>query len=95
VNASLHLATAARQLDVDIAQFLVAARHRLGLSQREYARLVGCDHGAIAAYERARKRPTLATLVRLLDATGVDVHLTIATKPVGDQPSLWDDDVVS
>jgi transcriptional regulator with XRE-family HTH domain len=55
---------------MDAAKTLREARKRAGLTQAELARLTGTSQGAISAYESGRKDPSVATLSRLLSATG-------------------------
>lgn len=49
---------------------LRAARERAGLSQQELGRRAGTSQATISAYENGAKEPSLATLDRLLAATG-------------------------
>jgi transcriptional regulator with XRE-family HTH domain len=60
------------------AELLRDARRRAGLSLREAARRAGTSHATLVAYERARKVPSVATFLRILDACGfaVDVELS-------------------
>lgn len=51
------------------------ARRRAGFTQRELARRAGMLQPAIARIERGRVSPTVATLDRLLRATGHHVEL--------------------
>jgi transcriptional regulator with XRE-family HTH domain len=52
------------------AHLLRRARTRAGLSQRALAGRAGTSQSAVAAIETGRKEPTVATLQRLLAATG-------------------------
>lgn len=54
------------------------ARSRAGLSQTELARRVGTSQPAIARYERARVMPDLATLLRIVEACGLELHFQLA-----------------
>lgn len=67
-------------MDPDPAALLKSARERSGLTQSEVADRAGVHHTMISAYERRRRKPTLATLVRLLEAAGseMSVELTAA-----------------
>lgn len=64
---------------MDAARMLRAARTRAGLSQAELARRAGTSQATLSAYETGRKQPTLATLDRLLAATGT--RLTVRPAP--------------
>jgi transcriptional regulator with XRE-family HTH domain len=55
---------------MDVAEVLRDARRRAGLTQTGLAELTGTSQATISAYERGEKEPTLATLDRLLTATG-------------------------
>ena len=52
-------------------------RHQAALTQDELARAAGTSQPAIASYEAERKSPTLRTLQRLADASGVLVDLRV------------------
>ena len=54
------------------------ARREAGLSQRELASRAGTSQAAIAAVERGRKQPTVATLTRWLAVAGAGVTLESA-----------------
>ena len=49
-----------------------------GLSQRGFAAEVGTSQPTIAAYERQTKSPTWATIERIADAAGVEVHIVVS-----------------
>lgn len=55
---------------MDVAATLTTARQRAGLTQTRLADLAGTSQAAISAYEAGRKEPSVATLARLLAATG-------------------------
>lgn len=55
---------------MDVARTLRAARRRADLSQAELASRTGTSQAAVSAYESSAKQPTVATLDRLLAATG-------------------------
>ena len=55
---------------MDVAATLTTARQRAGLTQTRLADLAGTSQTAISAYEAGRKQPSVATLARLLAATG-------------------------
>ena len=61
---------------MDAASLLRYARRRAGLSQRELGRRAGVAQPAIARIERGDISPRIATLDRLLAATGYSIELT-------------------
>lgn len=63
---------------MNIGSVLRAARVRAGLSQRQLAQRAGTSQATLSAYEHGRKEPSVATLERLLAATGV----TLTTAPI-------------
>lgn len=52
------------------AEVLRTARRRSGLTLRALAERAGTSHSTIAAYESGAKQPSVATLERLVRATG-------------------------
>ena len=54
------------------------ARRQTGLSQRELAAQAGVPQSMIAAYETGRREPTMPTLLKLINATGLDLRLHLA-----------------
>jgi len=60
---------------MDIARELRETRGRAGLSQRALAARAGTSQAAVAMYETGRKRPSVATLERLLDAMGATLRI--------------------
>lgn len=56
------------------------ARIQKGLTQREVAERAGTSQSAIAAYERGHKSPNFDTLVRIIQAMGLDVKIRL-TEP--------------
>jgi transcriptional regulator with XRE-family HTH domain len=52
------------------ATAILNARHAAGLTQAELARRAGTSQATISAYESGRKRPSVATLARVLEAAG-------------------------
>lgn len=55
---------------MNVAGTLRDARERAGLSQTALARRAGTSQATLSAYETGRKQPSVATLSRLLAATG-------------------------
>lgn len=70
------------------AEAVKGARIRAGLSQRELARRLNTTQSAIARLESTRSNPTVATLERVLDATGHRLMLASARKESGIDESL-------
>lgn len=69
---------AASQLPSPSSALLQLARLKVGLTQRELAERAGVPVTMISAYERDQRQPTLATLLRLLRASGFDLRLHLA-----------------
>lgn len=66
---------------MDIAPVLRGARRRAGLTLRALAESAGTSHATLAAYEAGTKVPRLDTLVRILDAAGLEVRLDLTPRP--------------
>ena len=64
-----------------VAGLLREARRRAGLTQHELARRAGTTQSAISAYETGASSPSVATLQRLLAATGHDLELGVSPRP--------------
>jgi len=62
------------------AGLLQLARLKAGLSQRELAERAGVAPTMISAYERDKRQPTLATLLRLLEAAGFELRMGLAPR---------------
>jgi transcriptional regulator with XRE-family HTH domain len=68
-------------MERDVAGQLIAqARQAAGWSQAHLARVAGEPQPVINAYERGRRQPSVAALVRLVSAAGFDVAL-VARRP--------------
>ena len=68
------------------AQTIRELRRRSGLGLRELARRAGTSHATLHAYESGAKEPRLDTVVRLADAAGFSLEVTLAVRPdAGDQ----------
>ncbi|HUS61600.1 MAG TPA: helix-turn-helix transcriptional regulator [Acidimicrobiales bacterium] len=59
----------------DAAHVLRQARMRAGLSQAEVAARAGTSQPAISMYESGAREPTVATLRRLVEASGARLRL--------------------
>ena len=58
-----------------IAELIVEARHRGGLTQAQLASASGIVQPNISAYESGRRSPSVRTLLALLDACGARLML--------------------
>ena len=59
------------------AALLQLARLKAGLSQRRLADLASVPTTMISAYERDKRQPTLATLLKLLHAAGFELTMNL------------------
>jgi transcriptional regulator with XRE-family HTH domain len=64
---------------IDVARLLRDARRAADITQTELGERAGTTQPAVAAYESAKRTPSIATLARLLDACEQD--LEIAARP--------------
>lgn len=80
------------------AALVQLARLKAGLSQRELAERAAVPATMISAYERDKRQPTLATLLKLLRAAGFDLRMRLepfepdgeAVEPIdGRQAEIW------
>jgi len=62
------------------AALLKTAREASGLALREVARRAGTSHATLHAYETARKTPSVATFLRILDACGYAVDFELSPR---------------
>ena len=53
------------------------ARAQAGMTQVEFAELLGITQSTLSAYECGRRQPTLPTLLRLLTRAGVDLIMRL------------------
>jgi transcriptional regulator with XRE-family HTH domain len=65
------------------SELLKDARERAGLTQAALAQRLGKSQASVAALERQGANPTVATLSRVLSATGYELDLRLA--PVREQ----------
>ncbi len=66
-----------------------AVRRRQGLTQAELARRAGTSQPMVSAYEHDRRDPSFATLARLIEAAGEQLHID-AVAPRADVPPARD-----
>lgn len=65
----------ARSTSTPAATIIKRARQIAGITQAELARRSGIAAPTISAYETGRRDPTVTSLLRLLDAAGLDLAL--------------------
>jgi ribosome-binding protein aMBF1 (putative translation factor) len=65
------------RLAADVAVKVIAYRARHGLSQSQLARELGMRQPHVARLEAGDHEPSLATLARLADATGLDFSIEV------------------
>lgn len=65
------------ELPTPAAGLLQLARHKAAITQAELARRAGVPASMVSAYERDRRQPTLATLMRLLKAAGYELRVRL------------------
>ena len=70
--------------EFELAQQLIAARARLGLSQAEVAKRMGTTQSVIARIESGKQKPSTRTLQRFADATGSKVKISLV--PADEHP---------
>ena len=63
-----------------MARILIAARARAGLSQTEVAQKMGTSQSTIARLESGNGKPTLNTLEKFAEATGMEVQIALVPK---------------
>jgi uncharacterized protein len=68
------------------AEALRNARSRAGLSQAELGERAGVPQSVVSAYERGRRQPSIATLVRLVAAAGFDLDLNLIPRASTSKP---------
>ncbi len=63
---------------------LRSARAGSGLTQAELAGRAGVSRGMVSSYENGRRQPTLASLIRLIEAAGAELHMRIESSADSD-----------
>ena len=63
--------------EFEIAEELIRARQRAGLSQAEVARRMGTTQSVVARLESGRSMPSAASLSRYAAATGSRLHVAL------------------
>jgi transcriptional regulator with XRE-family HTH domain len=74
----------------DAATLLREARSKAALTQADLARRAGTAQSAVAAYETGARRPSLATLERLLGVCDLDLDLVVRPRMRRGASSLAD-----
>ena len=69
------MASVYEEMSTPAAGLLRLARSKAGITQAELGRRAGVPASMISAYERDRRQPTLATLLRLLKAAGYELRM--------------------
>ncbi len=69
-------------------QILKTARKRAALSQRELANRAGTSQSVIARIESGASDPSTNTLKNLVEASGFDLDIELAIRPVADSHML-------
>jgi transcriptional regulator with XRE-family HTH domain len=60
---------------MSVAELLEEARHKASLTQDQLAQQAHTSRTAVSAYENGRKKPTLDTAERLLNASGFELDM--------------------
>jgi transcriptional regulator with XRE-family HTH domain len=66
--------------DEVLARILVEARHKANLSQNQLAKRMGTTQAVVSQLENARRTPTLTTLRKYAEATGMMVQVAMVPK---------------
>lgn len=66
---------------MDVPTLIRRCRQQAGLSQRELAVRAATSQPALARYERGRTTPSIATLQRIVEATGHQLQLAASPTP--------------
>lgn len=59
---------------------MIEQRHRLGLSQRDLAKLCGLPHSSVARIESGRSTPNLSTLLKICRQLGLSLTVRPASQ---------------
>ncbi len=68
---------------MDAGQLIVEARKRAEITQTELASRMGTHQSVVARWETGKTQPTLETVVRAVEAAGLELTVTIS----GSDPS--------
>ncbi len=75
---------------MDPGRHLREARRRSGLSQRALAARAGTSQSVVARIENGQTSPSVDTLVRLLEAAGLELRTELVVRPIVDSHMLDD-----
>lgn len=67
------------------AGLIRSARDIADLTQAELAERAGVSQQAVSAYETGRMDPTVETLIRLIDAAGLEIRVRLVEKDYHDE----------
>jgi transcriptional regulator with XRE-family HTH domain len=67
------------------AELIARVREASGLSQSELAQRSGLDRSVLSAYENRRRQPSVAALVRIAAAAGMELDLTAAANAAAEE----------
>jgi DNA-binding XRE family transcriptional regulator len=60
---------------------IIKTRKKMGLTQKDFASILGLKQQAISTFERSGESPTLKKLVQLVDALGMEIRVIKKRKP--------------
>lgn len=61
-------------------KLIFAARTAAGITQTQLASAAGCSQGYVSKLETHKEQPSLLDLLRLLDACGFDLQMTLVPR---------------
>jgi predicted nucleotidyltransferase/DNA-binding XRE family transcriptional regulator len=70
------------------AELLRGARVRCGLTQQQLAQKAGVTQSVVSAYESGKREPSLSTLRRLVNATGLHLETRVTEGHPASRPNL-------
>lgn len=74
----------------DIGTAIAQARAQLGLTQREFAQMIGVSQGLVGAWESRIKTPGAQTLKKISDATGISMNAIAGGDDVSEAIQITD-----
>jgi ribosome-binding protein aMBF1 (putative translation factor) len=77
----------ALQPALQVAELLIQARQKLGLSQRQLAEKAGVKYPHVARAEGAGHLPSIETLAKLARAMGAGLEIRIVQRPRASRPA--------
>ena len=77
-------------MDTNIAARIRALRDKLGITQPELARRVGCDASLVSKWESGKQAPNAHRMARLADLAGATISDFMGMAPRGDDgEGVW------